>query len=59
MTNVLMSNELIQELFTYKISNEELTDAERTYYEYHGKLDDGNHLVDAYEAVSIEGSVLA
>lgn len=54
-----MTNVLMQELFTYKIPNEEMTDAERTYYEYHGKLDDGNHLVDAYEAVSIEGSVLA
>ena len=54
-----MTNELMQELLTYKIPNEEMTDAERTYYEYHGKLDDGNHLVDAYEAISVEGSVLA
>lgn len=54
-----MTNILAQELFTYKIPSEEMTDAERTYYEYHGKLDDGNHLVDAYEAVSVEGSVLA
>ena len=54
-----MTNELMQGLYTHKITNEELTDAERTYYEYHGKLDDGNHLVDVYEAVSVEGSVLA
>lgn len=35
-----------------------LTDIERTYYEYHGKLDDGNHTVDLYEELSIEGRLV-
>ena len=34
----------------------DLTDAERTYYEYHGKLDDGICLVDL---ASLEGRFIA
>lgn len=38
---------------------EYLTDAERTYYEYHGKLDDGDDLVEKTEKLSIEGRLIA
>ena len=34
----------------------DLTDAERTYYEYHGKLDDGICIIDL---ASLEGSMIA
>lgn len=44
---------------TYIEDYEYLTDAERTYYEYHGKLDDGRDLADMYENLSIEGRRVA
>ena len=40
----------------------ELTDAERTYYEYHGKTDDGECIVTQYanlEQLALEGRVIA
>ena len=43
-------------MFTTIFDIDELTDMERTYYEYHGKLDDGICLVDL---ASMEGRTVA
>lgn len=43
-------------MLTTIFDKDELTDLERTYYEYHGKLDDGICIVDL---ASLEGRLIA